>query len=99
MVIPSRYESFGIVALEAAAANTPVLMTEACGIAPIFRKAGLPIADPNPDSISTSLVKFIQDEGFRGCQRAALRNLPWVSLSWREVARKMLILYEGLVEN
>src|SRR5439155_1961885 len=73
VVIPSTYESFGIVALEAAAASTPVIMTDACGLAAIFRNAGLTMSKPDPSTISSIIVQFIQDKRFRLSQQATLR--------------------------
>jgi glycosyltransferase involved in cell wall biosynthesis len=99
VVIPSTYESFGIVALEAAAANTPVLMTEACGLAPVFRSAGLAIVNPDPVSISNLMIRLVQDEGFHASQQDCISNLPWTSLSWPEVARKVLDLYRDVMRN
>ena len=99
VVIPSTYESFGIVALEAAAASTPVLMTEACGLAPTFRGAGIIVARPDSTSIANIMIRFVQDVEFRASQEAALGSLPWNSFSWQEVARQVLELYEVVMQN
>lgn len=50
-ILPSKYESFGLVALESLACNTPVIVTEKCGVANLV--AGIcadwviPVDDPS----------------------------------------------------
>jgi glycosyltransferase involved in cell wall biosynthesis len=95
VVIPSTYESFSLVALEAAAAGTPVLITEDCGLASMFRSVGLVVAKADILSLGSTTLRFVQDEEFRASQRGALDRLPWEMFTWREIARAVLAVYEG----
>ena len=99
VVIPSTYESFSLVALEAAAAGTPVLMTETCGLAVTFRQAGLTVAKAEILSLGNTISRFVHDEDFRDSQRVALDRLPWERFAWREVARAVLAVYEGAIHG
>jgi len=99
VVIPSTYESFSLVALEAAAAGTPVVMTEECGLATTFRSAGLIVAKAETTSLGDTILRLIQDDEFRGLQRAALSRLPWEKFAWREVARAVLAVYESALRS
>src|SRR5436309_1462203 len=68
VVVPSTYESFSLVALEAAAAGTPVLMTDRCGLAVTFRDAGVTIARADIRSMANAILWILQDEGLRKSQ-------------------------------
>ena len=48
-VIPSAYESFSLVALEAAAAGCPVVLSSTCGVTPLFAKTSVPIVPATAD--------------------------------------------------
>jgi glycosyltransferase involved in cell wall biosynthesis len=99
VVVPSTYESFSLVALEAAAAGTPTVVTEDCGLAAAFQSVGLSVAKADIASLSSTISRLIQDEDFRALQRGALYKLPWERFSWREVAREVLAVYEDTVRS
>lgn len=68
LVLPSVYESFGNAAAEAVAAGVPVLLTQACGIAPVINgRAGLAVA-AGPAFLAQGLQILLDDTA----QRAAL---------------------------
>jgi glycosyltransferase involved in cell wall biosynthesis len=97
IVLPSRYESFGNVATEAIACNTPVLVTDQCGIAPLVDgRAGL-VVPCDVDGLRAGLRRLIDDKNLReqlrdGCEAVA-RNL-----SWEEPVEIMERIYESLLE-
>jgi glycosyltransferase involved in cell wall biosynthesis len=99
VVIPSTYESFGLVALEAAAAGTPVVMTEACGLAMTFRNAGLAVVKADLPSLGGMISRLVRDEDFRNSQRVGLDKLPWEKFTWREVAHAVLVTYENALRG
>lgn len=98
-VVPSTYESFSLVSLEAAAAGCPVAVTSVCGVAPVFRNAGLSVAEPDSRSLSELLIQYATNEAFRNSQVAALDRLPWGGFSWESVAGKMLDLYRSILKH
>jgi len=96
-VLPSQNENFGNTAAEAAAAGTPVIVTEECGIAPLLAGiAGLAVPH-DAAAISRAIERVFVEPGLHarfaaGCSEAASR------LGWEEPVRAMEGLYGRLVE-
>src|SRR3984893_6528983 len=96
-VLPSQNENFGNTAAEAAAAGTPVIVTEECGIAPLLAGvAGLAVPY-DAAAISRAIERVFVEPGLHarfaaGCSEAASR------LGWEEPVRAMEGLYGRLVE-
>ena len=66
-VLPSRFETFGIVILEAMAFRKPVVATTAGGIPEIIEngKSGLLVQPDDPDALAESLIKLLMDEALQ----------------------------------
>ena len=83
LVLPSEYEAFGIVLLEAAAAGTPVVATRVGGIPEAMAegKNGLLVEYNYSESLSNSIFTIMNDEllsiemGTFG--RAFSKNFSW----------------------
>jgi glycosyltransferase involved in cell wall biosynthesis len=94
-VLPSQNENFGNTAAEAAAAGTPVIVTEQCGIAPLFAEgAGLVVAH-DAVALGGAMRQVLEDEEKRmkmaaGCAGVASR------LGWEEPVHEMETLYAKL---
>jgi len=96
-VLPSQNENFGNAAAEAAAAGTPVIVTEACGIAPLLAGVAGLVVPHDAAAISGALERVLVEPGLHarlaaGCHEAVSR------LSWEEPALAMEALYGQLVE-
>src|SRR5713101_5337211 len=94
-VLPSQNENFGNTAAEAAAAGTPVIVTEQCGIAPLLaEEAGLAV--PHDAAAVCAALKRVLGEPevhkrlAAGCAKVTSR------LGWGEPVREMEALYQGL---
>lgn len=82
-VLPSTYESYGNAAAEAVAAGVPVLITDACGIAPqIHGRAGISVA-PDENSLAQGLKTLLDDSKARE-QSSRERQKVLGELSWDE---------------
>lgn len=63
-VFPSLYEPFGIVALEAMATRTPVIVSETGGLAEVVEHEvdGLKVYPGNVESLATNIICILRDE-------------------------------------
>jgi glycosyltransferase involved in cell wall biosynthesis len=64
-VFPSRYESFGLVILEAMLHGTPVVATTAGGIPEVAGRAALLVPPNDPAEIAGAIVKVLVDDALR----------------------------------
>jgi glycosyltransferase involved in cell wall biosynthesis len=96
VVLPSRYESFGNAAAEAVACDTPVLVTDQCGIAPLIKdRVGL-VVSCSVEGIREGLARLLGDDALRQSLRA---RCPEVAreLSWDEPVALMESVYTEVV--
>ena len=97
VVVPSRYESFGIVVLEAMAAGRPLVATAVGGIPEIVsspRNALLVPADPT--AIASAIRELIDRPDLRAAMsRANVEDAA--SYSWEEIAPQYLSVYRNLI--
>lgn len=88
-VLPSRNESFGLVAAEAAAAGTPVVVTDRCGVAEYLAGRGglvVPCAvAPIREAVSELLADPARRRRLGEEGRAAARAMSWDSVASQQV--------------
>jgi glycosyltransferase involved in cell wall biosynthesis len=94
-VLPSQNENFGNTAAEAAAAGTPVIVTDRCGIAPLFAHRGGLVVTHEAGALTAAMGKILGDAQLHarlaaGCVEATAR------LGWEEPVRAMETLYTTL---
>jgi glycosyltransferase involved in cell wall biosynthesis len=65
LCLPSEGESFGIAAAEAAAAGTPVVVTDRCGIASFFREGEALVVPYGAAELTDALRRVLGDERLR----------------------------------
>jgi glycosyltransferase involved in cell wall biosynthesis len=67
-VLPSRFETFGIVVLEAMGCEKPVVATTAGGIPEIIENGrnGILVEPDNPKALAEALVNLLNNESLRG---------------------------------
>ncbi|HEY5057531.1 MAG TPA: glycosyltransferase [Gaiellaceae bacterium] len=91
-VLPSRNENFGIVAAEAAASGTPVVVTDRCGVAEFLDGAAL-VVGLDPNEIRDALARLLSDTALHR-QLAEAGPRVAAGLSWDRVAQRQVELYE-----
>jgi len=101
LVMPSHYESFGMVALEAMACGTPVVASQVGGLAYLVQDGvtGYVVPDGNPEALADRLGALIQDPQLRRkmgqAASAAARDY-----AWPVIGEQVMRLYqEMLVEK
>ncbi len=100
VVMPSHYESFGLVALEAMAMGTPVIASEVGGLAFLIRDGenGFHVPSRNPEALAERIFSLLTDRDCRDqlgmAARAYARNY-----SWSIIVEKMIALYCDLIQD
>lgn len=96
VVVPSRAEAFGIVALEAWRAGAPVVMTDRGGAREFMGDGddGLLVDPEDVDALAAALSAIVDDDELR--RRLAAGGLERVrEFSWDRVAEAYLSLYDA----
>lgn len=98
LVMPSRYESFGMVALEALACGTPVVATRVGAMETVIdgRGNGLLAAENQPTSLARAIDGFWDQE--RLPSPNAIRETVR-AMSWRKAADRLLDEYGRVLER
>ena len=95
LVIPSRYESFGIVALEAAACGRPVIATQVGGLpyAVSSDKTSLMVRRNDPANLAFAMQRILTDE--RLAKSLGEEGRRWAEdFSWSRISDRILTCYE-----
>jgi D-inositol-3-phosphate glycosyltransferase len=100
VVVPSHYESFGLVALEAMACGRPVVASETGGLAFLVRdnETGFHVPAGDAQALADRLRRLVEDEVLRtrlGRQAAEYAR----SYSWPLIADQILGLYGTLLKK
>jgi glycogen(starch) synthase len=98
-LVPSRYEPFGLVALEAMAAGTPVVVTRTGGLGDLVRpgETGLVVPPATPRALAQAVGHLLDDPvGSR-----AMAQRAWLDAAerfgWDAVAARTLQAYSSLL--
>jgi D-inositol-3-phosphate glycosyltransferase len=98
VIMPSHYESFGMVALEAMACGTPVVASQVGGLAFLVKdgQTGFVVPDGDPDALGERLADLIRnpDQRQRLGQQAAAYALDF---SWQLISKRILDEYQSLL--
>jgi glycosyltransferase involved in cell wall biosynthesis len=98
-IFPSLYEPFGIVALEAMAANCNVIASSVGGLGEVVRHLhnGLTVLPDNPMSIVWAVNQIFSDPDAAARRRAAAINEIRAVYNWERVAQQTAALYALVV--
>ncbi len=100
VVIPSYYEPFGIVALEAMACGCPVIASRTGGLAEIITDGvnGYLVSVGDYLQLAQRMVNLLQDKPRRESMGQAARKRA-AEFSWQKTAAQTLNLYDRLVSD
>jgi glycogen synthase len=98
-VVPSLFEPFGIVALEAMAAKSPVVASDTGGLSEIIdhEKTGVKVYPNNPDSLAWGITRVLQDDGFAHYIRDNAYRQVLAKYDWEKIAQQTKRIYEGVL--
>ena len=97
-VVPSIYEPFGLVALEAMASSTPVIVADTGGLREVVPDdaVGLRFQARDPEQIADAAYRVLSDEEL-GKRIVAEAHEHMLTFDWADVAEKTDVLYRGLL--
>jgi D-inositol-3-phosphate glycosyltransferase len=100
VIVPSHYESFGMVALEAMACGTPVVASQVGGLAFLVQDGvtGFVVPDGDPLVLADRLSRLILEPGLSqklGDQAAICAQ----DYAWPKITARILSIYKSLVSN
>jgi glycogen(starch) synthase len=98
-VVPSLFEPFGIVALEAMAAKSPVVVSDTGGLSEIVEHdvTGVKVYPNNPDSLAWGITKILLDETYRNRIRENAYRKVQEKYDWDKIAQQTKRIYEGVL--
>lgn len=94
-VVPSHYEPFGLVAIEAMASGTPVVASQVGGLQYTVsaEETGLLAPPKDAEAFSTAIDRLLHDQSWREQLGKAARKRVEEHFSWQGVARQLDQLY------
>ncbi|HXF63596.1 MAG TPA: glycosyltransferase [Caldilineaceae bacterium] len=98
VVMPSHYESFGMVALEAMAMGTPVIASEVGGLAYLIKHGenGFHVPSRNPEALAARILQLLEDRPLRNRLGAQARVYAR-SFAWDAIVQRMFCVYRELL--
>ncbi|MEM2873658.1 MAG: glycosyltransferase family 4 protein [Nitrososphaerales archaeon] len=100
-IVPSRFEPFGIVALEAMAAHCPLVASSIGGLDEIVdhEGTGLKVPPNNPEALAWGILRIIRDVGFKDwIVNNAYQKCLW-NYNWDKIAEWTIGVYEAILHE
>jgi glycosyltransferase involved in cell wall biosynthesis len=98
-VVPSLFEPFGIVALEAMAARSPVVVSDTGGLSEIVNHDidGVKVYTGNPDSLAWGINRVLTDEAYANTIRTNAYRKIQEKYNWEKIAHQTKAMYENVL--
>ena len=96
--MPSHYESFGMVALEAMAMGKPVIASEVGGLSDLISDGsnGLHVPSRDPASLAEAISRVLGDREFAAELGANARSFA-TELRWDNISERVLQVYHSFI--
>ena len=99
-VFPSRYEPFGIVALEAMAAGVPVIVGDVGGLSEVVEHGVTGLSAPvSADGIAEAILQALQHPEAAADRARRAQEVVKKQYSWESIATQTLAVYAELVKK
>ncbi len=98
VVVPSHYESFGMVALEAMACGTPVVASQVGGLAYLVQdgETGFTVPVDEPEALAARLDQVLSDPVLR--EKLGVRAAEFAQeYAWGKIAQRIQDLYQQVL--
>jgi len=97
LIMPSDYESFGMVALEAMACGTPVIASEVGGLAYLIRDGytGFHVPVREPEALARRILSILEHPGLRESMSRNARQTAQ-NYAWPLIADRLLEIFAAL---
>lgn len=98
-VVPSLFEPFGIVALEAMAAETPVVVSNIGGLAEIVEHdiTGIKVYPDNPDSLAWGIKRILLDEEYAERIKKNAYKKVREDYNWDKISQQTKTVYKEVL--
>ncbi len=100
-VVPSLFEPFGIVALEAMAARSPVVVSDTGGLSEIVEhdESGVKVFVNDPDSLAWGIAKILTDDDYANRVRTNAYRRIQEKYNWDKIAQQTKGIYENVLSE
>jgi glycosyltransferase involved in cell wall biosynthesis len=98
LIFPSRYEGFGLPALEALACGTPVVGSDRASLPEVVGDAGVLLDPDDAKGMAGALIQLALDDDFRAemSRRAVAQSARF---SWDRTAQATLAAYRDAIDR
>lgn len=100
-VVPSLFEPFGIVALEAMAAKSPVVVSDTGGMSEIIEHdlTGVKVYPDNPDSLAWGINRILLDDDYMRRIKENAYRVAQDKYGWDKIAQQTKSTYERILNE
>lgn len=100
-VLPSEYEAFGLVLLEAMACEKPCVATRVGGVPEVLdeHKTGMLVEYGNPGALADAIIELLKDENKRKIMGRAGRKRVKENFTWPKVVDKLEKVYKEVLDE
>lgn len=98
-IVPSLFEPFGIVALEAMAAGSPIVVSDTGGLSEIVdhNSTGVKIYPNDPESLAWGVTKILLDEKYSAYLRKNAYKKIKEKYDWKKIALQTKKIYKSVL--
>jgi glycosyltransferase involved in cell wall biosynthesis len=100
-VVPSLFEPFGIVALEAMAAKSPVVVSDTGGLSEIIEHdvTGVKVYPENPDSLAWGITKVLLDKKYANWLKNNAYTKVEEKYNWDRISQQTEGVYKAVLRE
>jgi len=98
-VVPSLFEPFGIVAIEAMAAKSPIAVSDTGGLSEIVEHdaTGVKVYPDNPNSLAWGITKVLTDDSYANWLRNNAYKRIQEKYDWNKIAQQTKTIYDNVL--